>query len=112
MSDERAGGTRALLFSSSIGTIIEWYDFFVFASAATLVFDLAFFPRVDPRNRLLVSLMTYGVGFVTRPLGGMLFGVLGDKYGRKRALVWSLALMGVATMSIGLVPDYATIGVA
>src|SRR5947199_205344 len=91
--------TRTLLFSSSIGTIIEWYDFFVFASAAALVFDRAFFPNVDSQRRLLAALITYGVGFVTRPLGGVLFGVLGDRYGRKRALVWSLGLMGLATMS-------------
>jgi MFS family permease len=103
---------RTLLFSSSIGTIIEWYDFFVFASAAALVFDRAFFPRADPLNGVLFSLMTYAVGFVTRPVGGVVFGVLGDKYGRKRALVWSLVLMGVATVSIGLVPTYETIGIA
>lgn len=109
---ERRSGLRTMLFSSAIGTIIEWYDFFVFASAAALIFDRTFFPRADPRSGVLLAMMTYAVGFATRPLGGMLFGVLGDKYGRKRALVWSLSLMGVATMSIGLVPGYATIGVA
>jgi MFS family permease len=109
---ERRSGLRSLLFSSAIGTIIEWYDFFVFASAAALVFDRAFFPRVDPRSGVLLALMTYAIGFITRPLGGVLFGVLGDRYGRKRALIWSLGLMGVATMSIGLVPDYGKIGVA
>jgi MFS family permease len=103
--------TRTLLASSSIGTIIEWYDFFVFASAAALVFDRAFFPRFDPRVGVLLSLMTYAVGFVTRPLGGLLFGVLGDRHGRKRALLWSLMLMGAATMGVGLVPSYASIGV-
>src|SRR4051812_12015873 len=102
---------RTLLFSSSIGTIIEWYDFFVFASAAALFFDRAFFPRADPRIGVLLSLMTYAVGFITRPLGGVVFGVLGDRYGRKRALVWSLVLMGLATMCVGLVPTYATIGI-
>jgi MFS family permease len=101
-----------LLLSSSVGTIIEWYDFFVFASAAALVFDRAFFPRLDPRTGVLLALMTYAVGFITRPLGGIVFGILGDRFGRKRALVWSLALMGVATMSIGLVPSYASIGIA
>lgn len=103
---------RDLLLGSSIGTIVEWYDFFVFASAAALVFDRTFFPRVEPMVGVLLSLMTYAVGFVTRPLGGVLFGVLGDRYGRKRALVWSLLLMGVATMAVGLVPGYATIGIA
>src|SRR6476661_3550827 len=102
--------TRTLLVSSSIGSLIEWYDFFVFASAAALVFDRVFFPSVDPRTGVLLSLMTYAVGFVTRPLGGVVFGVLGDRYGRKRVLVWSLMLMGVATMGVGLLPGYATIG--
>ena len=107
-----AAAERTLLLSSSVGTIIEWYDFFVFASAAALVFDRAFFPRVDPLSGVLLALMTYAVGFITRPLGGVLFGILGDRYGRKRALVWSLVLMGLATVAVGLVPDYATIGVA
>lgn len=108
---QKPSGLRTLLFSSAIGTIIEWYDFFVFASAAALVFDRAFFPTVDRRTATLAALITYGVGFITRPLGGVVFGVLGDRYGRRRALVWSLALMGIATMSIGLVPDYSRIGV-
>src|SRR5262245_57625887 len=107
----KSPASRTLLFSSSIGTIIEWYDFFVFASAAALVFDRAFFPRFDPRSAVLLSLMAYAVGFATRPVGGVVFGLLGDRYGRKRALVWSLVLMGVATVCVGLVPSYATIGV-
>jgi len=102
---------RTLLFSSSIGTIVEWYDFFVFASAAVLVFDRAFFPGSDPAIGVLKSLMAYAVGFATRPLGGIVFGILGDRYGRKRALVWSLLLMGLATVGVGLIPTYATIGV-
>ena len=109
---DRAREERALLVSSSIGTIIEWYDFFVFASAAALVFDRTFFPQFDPLSGVLLSLMTYAVGFATRPLGGVLFGILGDRHGRKRALVWSLVLMGLATVGVGLVPGYATIGVA
>jgi MFS family permease len=104
-------GTRTLLVSSSIGSLIEWYDFFVFASAAALVFDRVFFPSADPRTGVLLALMTYAVGFATRPLGGVVFGVLGDRYGRKRVLVWSLMLMGVATMGVGLLPGYARIGV-
>jgi MFS family permease len=103
---------RRLLVSCSIGSLVEWYDFFVFASAAALVFDRVFFPTADARNAVLFSLMTYAVGFVTRPLGGLVFGVLGDRHGRKRALVWSLLLMGFATMGVGLIPGYATIGVA
>src|SRR3954464_10691819 len=106
---EAAGSTRALLISSSIGSLIEWYDFFVFASAAALVFDRVFFPSADPRNGVLYSLMTYAVGFVTRPPGGVVFGVIGDRYGRKRALIWSLVLMGGATIGVGLIPGYASI---
>ena len=104
-------GARTLLVASSIGSLIEWYDFFVFASAAALVFDRVFFPSLDSRNAILLALMTYAVGFLTRPLGGVVFGVLGDRYGRKRALVWSLMLMSVATMGVGALPGYATIGI-
>ena len=103
---------RRLLVSCSIGSVVEWYDFFVFASAAALVFDRVFFPGADPRNGVLFALMTYAIGFVTRPLGGLVFGMLGDRYGRKRALVWSLLLMGFATMGVGVIPGYASIGVA
>lgn len=102
---------RALLVSSSIGSIVEWYDFFVFASAAALLFDKVFFPTADPRNGVLYALMTYAIGFATRPVGGVLFGLLGDRFGRKRALIWSLLLMGVATMGVGLIPGYDRIGV-
>src|SRR5690349_5358258 len=111
MTTQAPAGSRTLLVSSAIGSVVEWYDFFVFASAAALVFDRVFFPAADPLTGVLYSLMTYAVGFATRPLGGVLFGVLGDHYGRKRALIWSLMLMGVATMAIGLLPGYATIGV-
>src|ERR1043166_3364203 len=86
---------RALLFFRLSRTHLEWCHFFVFPSAAALVFDRVFFPGVDPRNGILLSLMTYAVGFATRPLGGILFGALGDRYGRKRALVWSLMLMEI-----------------
>ena len=105
-------GLRGLLISSTVGTVIEWYDFFAFASAAALVFDKAFFPGAAPLRGVLLALMTYAVGFVSRPLGGVFFGVLGDIYGRKRALVASLLLMGTATVGVGLVPSYATIGAA
>ncbi|HEY2851554.1 MAG TPA: MFS transporter [Gemmatimonadaceae bacterium] len=110
MTNSSGAGERILLVSSSIGSIVEWYDFFVFASAAALVFDRVFFPAVDPWSGVLLALMTYALGFATRPLGGLVFGVLGDRFGRKRALVWSLLLMGVATMGVGLVPSYAAIG--
>ena len=105
-----ARAARRLLLASTAGTVVEWYDFFVFATAAALVFDRLFFPRADPLVGVLYALMTYAVGFVTRPIGGIVFGVLGDRYGRKRALVWSLVLMGGATVGVGLLPTYATAG--
>src|SRR5574338_688469 len=111
MTGTTPAGTRRLLISSALGSVVEWYDFFVFASAAALVFDRVFFPAVDPLTGVLYSLMTYAVGFITRPLGGVLFGMLGDRHGRKRALIWSLLLMGGATMAIGLIPSYDRIGV-
>jgi len=107
-----APGLRGLLVSSAVGTVIEWYDFFAFASAAALVFDKAFFPSATPLRGVLLALMTYAVGFLSRPLGGVVFGHLGDRYGRKRALVGSLLLMGLATVAMGLIPSYATIGAA
>jgi MFS family permease len=100
-----------LLFASSIGTIIEWYDFFIFAFCATLVFDKAFFPSDNATASLLLSLGTFAIGFLARPIGGLIFGELGDRIGRKNALVVSLLGMGVATSAIGLLPTYATVGV-
>lgn len=100
-----------LLFASAIGTIIEWYDFFIFAFCAVLVFDKAFFPTQDPLVGVLLGLSTFAIGFVARPLGGVIFGALGDKVGRKNALVVSLLLMGAATFAMGLLPTYASVGV-
>jgi MFS family permease len=100
-----------LLFASSVGTIIEWYDFFVFATCAVLVFDKVFFPTSDPMIGVLLGLSTFAIGFIARPLGGFIFGVLGDRIGRKNTLVVSLAMMGGATFAMGLLPTYASVGV-
>ncbi|HEV2572056.1 MAG TPA: MFS transporter [Beijerinckiaceae bacterium] len=108
---ETATASKRLLGACSIGTFIEWYDFFVFASAAVVVFDQQFFPEFDPMTGVLLGLMTYSIGFISRPLGGIVFGYIGDRLGRKQALVWSLILMGGATFAVGLVPSYASIGV-
>ncbi len=86
----------------STGTIIEWYDFAVLAFCAALVFNTAFFPAVDPITGLIAALSTQAVGFIARPAGGWFFGVLGDRIGRKQALVISLFLMGGATVAMGL----------
>ena len=91
---------------------MEWYDFFLYGSAAALVFGALFFPDADPVNATLLAFGTYAVGFVARPLGGVVFGHFGDRVGRKKMLVVALMMMGVATFAIGLLPTYATIGVA
>ncbi|MCS7482806.1 MFS transporter [Umezawaea endophytica] len=98
--------------ASLIGTTIEWYDFFLYGSAAALVFNKLFFPSVDPLTGTLLAFTTYAIGFLARPLGGVVFGHFGDKIGRKKLLVFALVLMGGATFAMGLLPTYATIGVA
>jgi metabolite-proton symporter len=98
--------------ASLIGTTIEWYDFFLYGAAAALVFNHVFFPESDPIVGTMLAFTTYAVGFVARPLGGLVFGHYGDRIGRKRLLVISLLLMGGATFAIGLLPTYAAVGVA
>ncbi|TKG71076.1 MFS transporter [Prauserella endophytica] len=99
-------------FASFIGTAIEWYDFFLFGTAATLVFNEQFFPTLSPAAGTLAAFATFGVAFLARPLGGVVLGHFGDRLGRKRMLVLSLMLMGAATVAIGLLPTYAQIGLA
>lgn len=106
----RQMAVRAIV-ASTVGTTIEWYDFFLYGVAAALVFPQIFFPASDPFTGTLFAFSTYFVGFVARPLGGVLFGHLGDRLGRKAALVATLLLMGVATIGIGLVPGYDEIGI-
>jgi metabolite-proton symporter len=103
---------RKVVGASLVGTTVEWYAFFLYGSAAALVFNKLFFPDFDPLVGTLLAFATYAVGFVARPLGGLVFGHYGDRLGRKKLLVISLTLMGVATFAIGLLPTYATIGVA
>jgi metabolite-proton symporter len=102
---------RRVVMASMIGTTIEWYDFFLYNSAAALVFSHLFFPQFDPLTGTLLAFATYALGFVARPLGGIVFGHFGDRIGRKRLLMLSLVLMGVATVLIGLLPTYARIGI-
>jgi metabolite-proton symporter len=102
---------RRVVMASLIGTTIEWYDFFLYGSAAALVFNKLFFPSYDPLTGTLLAFATYAVGFFARPLGGVVFGHYGDRIGRKRLLMLSLVLMGVATVLIGCLPTYAQIGV-
>lgn len=102
---------RRVVLASLIGTTIEWYDFFLYGSAAALVFNKLFFPEYDPLTGTLLAFATYALGFVARPVGGIVFGHFGDRIGRKRLLMISLILMGVATTLIGLLPTYDRIGV-
>ncbi|MGQ0466619.1 MAG: MFS transporter [Sporichthyaceae bacterium] len=99
-----------VLRAAFVGTVVEFYDFFVFAMATTLVFGTVFFPTVGGERGTLVLAVTFAVAVVLRPLGAVLFGHVGDRLGRKRALVYTMALMGAATFAIGLLPTYATIG--
>ncbi|MGO2141140.1 MAG: MFS transporter [Leucobacter sp.] len=98
-------------FAAMVGTTIEWYDFYVYATAAAIVFPVVFFPELDRGMATLASFGTYAVAFFARPLGGIIFGHIGDKIGRKPALTITLLLMGVATTLVGVLPDYNTIGI-
>ncbi|MBW3361319.1 MFS transporter [Streptomyces microflavus] len=100
-----------IVAASLVGTTIEWYDFFLYGSAAALVFNTLFFPSSDPLVGTLLAFLTYAVGFAARPLGGVVFGHYGDKIGRKKLLVISLLMMGGATFAMGLLPTHASIGV-
>lgn len=107
---ERRETTKVAL-ASLIGTSVEWYDFYVYGTAAALVFPKLFFPEYSAGAGLLAALSTYAVGFVARPIGGAVFGHFGDRVGRKKMLVLSLLMMGAATLAMGFLPTYATIGV-
>lgn len=107
-----ASNLRRIVAASLIGTTIEWYDFFLYGSAAALVFNKLFFPDSEPLVGTLLSFLTYAVGFAARPIGALVFGHYGDRLGRKKLLVLSLLMMGGATFAIGLLPTHATVGVA
>jgi MFS transporter, MHS family, shikimate and dehydroshikimate transport protein len=114
LGGEETGQTadiRQVLGASFIGTAIEWYDFFLYGTAATLVFGQLFFPTGDPLVSTLSALGTFAVGFIVRPLGGIIFGHFGDRLGRKATLVLTLTMMGAATFLIGLLPTFDQIGV-
>ncbi len=102
---------RRILFASLIGTTIEFFDFYIYATAAALVFPKLFFPQFDPATAMLQSLATFALAFFARPVGSALFGHFGDRIGRKATLVTALLTMGISTILIGLLPTYASIGV-
>ena len=103
--------TRRILLASLVGTTIEFFDFYIYATAAALVFPRLFFPKGDSTTALLQSFATFGLAFFARPVGSALFGHFGDRVGRKATLVTALLTMGVSTVCIGLLPTYASIGV-
>src|SRR6187399_2866772 len=105
-----AQDARRVAVASAIGTTVEWYDFFIYGTAAATVFGPRFFPQISPVAGTLASFATFGVGFVARPIGGIVMGHFGDRLGRKAMLVWSLMLMGLSTLCIGLLPEYDRIG--
>jgi MHS family shikimate/dehydroshikimate transporter-like MFS transporter len=107
-----ASALRRIAVASLIGATIEWYDFFLYGVVAGIVFNKLFFPTSDPVIGTLLAYVTFAIGFVARPLGGVIFGHFGDRVGRKQMLVLTLVIMGLATFLIGLIPSYATIGVA
>jgi metabolite-proton symporter len=104
--------TRAVLFASLVGTTVEFFDFYIYATAAVLVFPALFFPASDTNSARLASLATFGIAFLARPIGSALFGHFGDRIGRKTTLVLALSTMGISTVLIGALPTYKTIGVA
>jgi metabolite-proton symporter len=104
------GVLRRVIVASLIGTTIEWYDFFLYGTAAALVFNRLFFPKSDPLTGAMLAFGTYALGFVARPVGGLVFGHFGDRIGRKRLLMFSLVLMGVSSALIGFLPTYAQVG--
>jgi metabolite-proton symporter len=110
-ANTQPSSVRRVIVASLIGTSLEWYDFFIYGTAAALVFNKIFFPDFEPLVGTLLAFATYAVGFVARPLGGVVFGHYGDKLGRKNVLVATLLLMGISTFLIGVMPTYSSIGV-
>jgi metabolite-proton symporter len=110
--DRAVNSPGQVLFASMIGTTIEFFDFYIYATAAVLVFPRLFFPAADPASAILASLATFAIAFVARPIGSALFGHFGDRIGRKTTLVAALLTMGISTVLIGILPTYSTVGVA
>lgn len=103
---------RRIAFAAFVGTALEWYDYFLFGTAAALVFNRLFFTDLDPAGATLAAFATFGVGFAARPIGAVVFGWIGDRYGRRPALLTTIVMIGCATGLIGILPDYLAVGIA
>lgn len=103
---------RKVVIASLLGATIEWYDFFLYGVVAGIVFNKLYFPTTDPFIGTILAYSTFAIGYLARPLGGFIFGHYGDKLGRKRMLILTMLIMGIATVGIGLIPTYASIGIA
>ena len=110
-TSKQINSPRQVLFASMVGTAVEFFDFYIYATAAVLVFPRLFFPAGDPASATLASLATFGIAFVARPIGSALFGHFGDRIGRKRTLVLALSTMGLSTFAIGVLPSYNAVGI-
>ena len=108
--DPSRSRARKAALGSFVGAVVDWYDFLLYGIVAALVFNSAFFPSVGPAMGVIAAFATFGVGFLFRPLGGVVFGHFGDRLGRKRMLVLTVMLMGLSTAAIGLLPTFASIG--
>jgi MFS family permease len=107
----RRSQTRKAAASGWIGSALEYYDFFIYATAAALIFPQLFFPKGDPTAAIVASLATYGVGYVARPIGAFVLGHFGDTHGRKQVLLLCMFTMGLSTMAVGILPTYEQVGV-
>ncbi|MBU8826299.1 MFS transporter [Mycolicibacterium goodii] len=107
-----ARDAKRIAFAAFVGTALEWYDYFLFGTAAALVFNRLFFTDLNPAAATLASFATFGVGFAARPIGAVIFGYIGDRYGRRPALLATIVMIGCATGLVGVLPDYAAIGIA
>src|SRR5438132_562047 len=110
-SDEQRRQLRRAIIASTVGTTIEWYDFFLYSTVTGLVFAKLYFPNSDPLVGTLNAFLVYAVGFIARPVGAAIFGHYGDRIGRKSTLIATLMIMGVATFLVALVPTYESIGI-
>src|ERR1700745_4201374 len=110
-ANRNGNSTNRILIASLVGTTIEFFDFYIYATAAVLVFPHLFFPKADPTSATLQSLATFALAFLARPIGSAIFGHFGDRIGRKATLVAALLTMGLSTVAVGLVPTYASLGI-